>query len=160
MDLQSNYYEKISIKWTIIKRTVVRRTLFSCPKWTFCLKIISIKRTQVQKQFSRKKTYIFFEKLLFAMFYSLVYIFNNFFHCVFCPLNCFGWSKKLKIYRNLKSVTSTMIHTLQLQYILFWRRSIWLVIFEIKTFFISFNLYFLYPMEPVNFKDTFLIYFC
>ena len=111
MDLQSNSYEKISIKRTIIKRTVVRRTLFSCPNQSFCLKIISIKWTQVQKQFSRKKTYIFFEKLLFTMFYSLVFILNNFFHSVFCSLNCFGWSKKFKIYRNLESVTSTMTHT-------------------------------------------------
>ena len=68
-----------------------------------------MKRTQAQKQFSRKKTYIFFEKLLFAMYYSLVYILNNFFHSVFCPLNCFGWSKKFKIYRNLEFLTSTMI---------------------------------------------------
>ena len=111
MDLHSNSYEKISLKRTIIKRTVVRRTLFSCPNQSFCLKIISIKWTQVQKQFSRKKTYIFFEKLLFTMFYSLVYILNNFFRSVFCPLNCFGWSNKFKIYRNLKSITNTLIHT-------------------------------------------------
>ena len=45
------------------------------------------------------------------MFYFLVYILNNFFHSVFCLLNCFGWLKKFKIYRNLESVTSTMIHT-------------------------------------------------
>ena len=102
---------KISIKRTIIKRIVVRRTLFSCPKWTFCLKIISIKRTQVQKQLSRKKTCIFFEKLLFTMFYFLVYILNDFYHSVFCLLNCFDWSKEFKIYRNLESVTSTMIPT-------------------------------------------------
>ena len=62
----------------------------------------------MQKQFSGKKTYIFFEKLLFTMFYTLVFILNNFFHTIFCPLNCFGWSKKFKIYRNLESVTSTI----------------------------------------------------
>ena len=45
------------------------------------------------------------------MFSSLVFILNNFFHSVFCPLNCFGWSKKFKIYRNLDSVASIMIHT-------------------------------------------------
>ena len=84
---------------------------FLCLKWNFCLKIISIKRTQAQKQFSRKKTYIYFEKFLFTMFFSLVYILNNFFHSVFCPLNCFGWFKKFKIYRNLEFLTSTMIHT-------------------------------------------------
>ena len=39
---------KLSIKRTIIKRRVVRRTLFLCPKWTFCLNIISIKRTWYQ----------------------------------------------------------------------------------------------------------------
>ena len=63
------------------------------------------------KQFSRKKTYIFFEKLLFTMLHFPVYILNNFFHSVFCPLNCFGWSKKFEIYRNYESVTSTMIRT-------------------------------------------------
>ena len=62
----------------------------------------------MQKQFSCKKTYIFFEKLLFTMFFSLVYILNNFFHSVFSPLDCIGSSKKFKIYRNLQSVTSTM----------------------------------------------------
>ena len=40
---------------------------------------ISIKRTQVQKQFSRKKICIFFEKVFLTMFYSLVYILKNFF---------------------------------------------------------------------------------
>ena len=119
MDLQSNSYEKISIKLTIIKRTVVRRSLFSCPKLTFCLKIIFKKRKQVQKQFSRKKTFIFFEKLLFTTFYSLVYILNNFVHSVFCLLNCFGWSNKFKTYINLESVTSTMIHTFS-KYITFY----------------------------------------
>ena len=109
MDLQSNSYEKISIKETTIKRTVVRWTL-SCAKWTFFLKIITIKWTQVQEQFSRKKKYTFFEKLLFTMFYSWS-IFWITFHSVFCPLNCFDWSKKFKIYRNFESVTTTMIHT-------------------------------------------------
>ena len=42
---------------------------------------------------------------------------------------------------------------------LFWSSSIWLDIFEIKTFFISFNVSFLYSMKSVNFKDPFLIYF-
>ena len=35
------------------------------------------------------------------IFYPLVYILNNFSHSVFYPLNCFGWSKKFKIYRSL-----------------------------------------------------------
>ena len=40
------------------------------------------KADKFTKQFSRKKTYILFEKLLFTMFYSLAYILNNFFHSV------------------------------------------------------------------------------
>ena len=48
---------------------------FSCPKWTSCLKIISIKRTQVQKQFSRKKTYFlwkitFYNVLLYGLYFE------------------------------------------------------------------------------------------
>ena len=63
---------KNSVNRTIIKRTVVWRTLFSSPKWTFCLKIISIKWTQVQKQFSCQKTYIFVEK--FFTLWSIFWI--------------------------------------------------------------------------------------
>ena len=112
MDLQSNSFEKISIKWT-----VVRRTLFSCLKWTFCLKIIS-KQTQVQKKLHVKR-HIFFEKLLFTMFYSLVYILNNFFHSVFYPLNCFGWSKKFKNLQESRVCNQQHdSHVFQLQYIL------------------------------------------
>ena len=48
------------------------------------------------KQFSRKKTYILFEKLLFTMFYSLAYILNNFFHSVFCPLIALSGARNLK----------------------------------------------------------------
>ena len=69
---------------------------FFVPQMNFCAKIISIKRTHEQGQFLWKKTKIFFVKSLFTMFYSLVYISNNFFHSVFCPLNYFGWSRKFK----------------------------------------------------------------
>ena len=110
MDSQSKSYEKVSIKWTIIKRTVVRRTFF-VSQMNF-LSINNLYKTDTfTKQFSRKKTYIFFEKLLYTMFYSLVCILNNVFNSVFCPLNYFDWFKKFKIYRNLESATSTMIHT-------------------------------------------------
>ena len=92
--------------------------IFSCPKWTFGLKTISIKQTQVQKQFSRKKTYIFFEKLVFTMFYSLVYILNNFFHSVFCPLNCFGFQKIENLQESRVRNQHHDSHVFQLQYIL------------------------------------------
>ena len=58
---------------------------FFVPQMSFCLKIISVKWKQVQKQFSHKKTYIFFEKLLFTRISSLIYILNNFFSQHFLP---------------------------------------------------------------------------
>ena len=54
------------------------------------------KADKFTKQFSRKKTYILFEKLLFTMFYSLAYILNNFFHSVFCPLIALSGARNLK----------------------------------------------------------------
>ena len=47
---------------------------FSCPKWTFWLKIVSIKRDSFHV-----KRHIFFKKLFFTMVYSLIYILNDFF---------------------------------------------------------------------------------
>ena len=54
------------------------------------------------------KRHLFSLKSYFLQCFTL--FLNNIFHIVFCWLNCFGWSKKFKIYRNIKFVTSTMIH--------------------------------------------------
>ena len=42
-------------------------------------------------------TYIFIEELLFTMFYSLVYIFKNFFHSVLCPLIALAGPKLINV---------------------------------------------------------------
>ena len=117
MDLQSNSYQKISTKWTIIRRTVVRQTLFSCPKMNF------LPKNNLYKPDRGTKTililflylcpvfYFFTSALFFTVICSLVYILINFFQSIFCSLNDFGCSKKFKIYRDLKPETSTMIHT-------------------------------------------------
>ena len=92
-----NAFLKNTSGWLLLKRV------------NFILNVISgisINRTLYKADISLRRTVVYLGMdgftVKYILYFGLVYILNSFLHSVFCPLNCFGWSKKFKIYRNLE----------------------------------------------------------